>query len=66
MRSFNRDGSEGKMAGNNIRSVGKYLYDKGYVRSEDISMETASGVKTAEAASSGRQGQFRVGGHGAR
>jgi carbamoyl-phosphate synthase large subunit len=45
MRSFNRDGSEGKMAGNNIRCVGKYLYDKGYVRSEDISIETPSGVK---------------------
>ncbi len=44
MRSFNRDGSEGKMAGNNIRCVGKYLYDKGYVRSENMSIETASGV----------------------
>ncbi|MDO4573420.1 MAG: carbamoyl-phosphate synthase large subunit, partial [Clostridia bacterium] len=37
MRSFNRDGSEGRMAGNNVRCVGKYLYDKGYVRSEFIS-----------------------------
>ena len=45
MRSFNRDGSEGKMAGNNIRCVGKYMYDKGYVRSENISVETGSGVK---------------------
>jgi len=44
MRSFNKDGSEGKMAGNNIRCVGKYLYDKGYVRSEYITVETASGV----------------------
>ena len=46
MRSYNRDGSEGKMAGNNIRCVGKYLYDKGYVRSEYVSVETASGVHT--------------------
>ena len=45
MRSFNRDGSEGKMAGNNIRCVGKYLYDHGYVKSERISVETSSGVK---------------------
>ena len=45
MRSFNRDGSEGKMAGNNIRCVGKYLYDKGYVRSEFLSIETGSGVR---------------------
>ena len=44
MRSFNRDGSEGRMAGNNIRCVGKYMYDKGYIRSEYLSVETASGV----------------------
>ena len=44
MRSFNRDGSEGRMAGNNIRCVAKYLYDKGYVRSEYMSIETGSGV----------------------
>ncbi len=44
MRHFNKDGSEGKMAGNNIRCVGKYLYDKGYHRNEYISIETASGV----------------------
>ncbi len=44
MRSFNRDGSEGKMAGNNIRCVGKYMYDRGYIRSEFVSVETESGV----------------------
>ena len=45
MRSFNRDGSEGRMAGNNVRCVAKYMYDKGYIRSEQITVETASGVK---------------------
>ncbi|MBR5870596.1 MAG: carbamoyl-phosphate synthase large subunit, partial [Clostridia bacterium] len=30
MRTFNRDGTEGKMGGNNIRCVAKYLYDMGY------------------------------------
>ena len=44
MRSFNRDGSEGKMAGNNIRCVAKSLYDKGYLRSERMNIETGSGV----------------------
>lgn len=44
MRSFNKDGSEGKMAGNNIRCVAKYLYEKGYVRSEYITVETGSGI----------------------
>ncbi len=45
MRTYNRDGSEGKMAGNNIRCVGKYLYDNGFIRSETVSIETASGVR---------------------
>ncbi|MBR4172913.1 MAG: diaminopimelate epimerase, partial [Clostridia bacterium] len=44
MRSFNKDGSEGKMAGNNIRCCAKYLYDKGYVKKENMAIETASGV----------------------
>ncbi len=45
MRIFNRDGSEGKMAGNCIRCVGKYVYDKGIVKSDCLTVETASGVK---------------------
>ena len=45
MRIFNRDGSEGKMAGNSIRSVAKYLYDNGYAFSEDLTVETAAGIK---------------------
>ncbi|MBQ1891320.1 MAG: diaminopimelate epimerase, partial [Firmicutes bacterium] len=45
MRSFNRDGSEGKMAGNNLRCIGKYMYDKGYVTSRSMTVETAGGTK---------------------
>ncbi len=48
MRTFNRDGSESPMAGNNIRCVGKYLYDKGFVSSESITVETASGLYRLE------------------
>lgn len=48
MRIFNMDGSEGKMAGNSIRCVGKYLYDNGFVTKENISIETASGIKELE------------------
>ena len=44
MRSFNRDGTESPMAGNNIRCVAKYLYDKGYVRSEQLSIESGGVV----------------------
>jgi len=45
MRIFNRDGSEGKMAGNSIRCVGKYLYDNGIVPKEEMDIETNSGIK---------------------
>lgn len=45
MRIFNMDGSEGKMAGNCIRCVGKYLYDNNIVKKEKLSIETASGIR---------------------
>ena len=45
MRIFNADGSEAMMCGNGIRCVGKYLYDKGLVIRERLSVETLSGVK---------------------
>jgi len=44
IRSFNRDGSEGRMAGNNIRCAAKYLYDRGYVHSEYMTIEMADQV----------------------
>ena len=44
MRTFNRDGSESQMAGNNIRCVAKLLYDHGYVRSEYMTVETGGAV----------------------
>ncbi len=46
MRMFNADGSEGKMCGNGIRCVGKYLYDNDMVSSDYIKIETLSGIKT--------------------
>jgi carbamoyl-phosphate synthase large subunit len=46
MRMFNLDGSEGKMCGNAIRCVGKYLYDNGIVNKTVIQIETLSGIKT--------------------
>ena len=48
MRVFNLDGSEGRMGGNAMRSVAKYVYDKGYVDTETVTIETASGVKSVE------------------
>ena len=46
MRMFNLDGSEGKMCGNAIRCVAKYLYDNKIVTHKTLTIETLSGVKT--------------------
>ena len=47
MRHFNKDGSEGQMAGNNIRCVAKFLYDKGYLPKNkyEVKIETAGGTR---------------------
>ena len=45
MRMFNLDGSEGKMCGNAIRCVGKYLYDNGLTDKTELDIETLSGIK---------------------
>ena len=44
MRTYNSDGSFGKMAGNNIRCVAKYLYDRGIVKKREIRIESAGTV----------------------
>jgi len=46
MRIFNLDGSEGKMCGNAIRCVAKYLYDNRIVHKKAMTIETLSGIKT--------------------
>lgn len=45
MKMFNADGSEGKMCGNAIRCVGKYVYEKGLTNKNFIKIETLSGTK---------------------
>ena len=45
VRMYNRDGSEGRMFGNAIRCVGKYLYDNHMIDKKDVSIETVSGIK---------------------
>lgn len=46
MRMFNADGSEGKMCGNAIRCVGKYVYDHQLTEKQILTIETLSGIKT--------------------
>jgi len=45
MRMFNADGSEAEMCGNAIRCVGKYLFDNGYLKKNEFSIETLGGIK---------------------
>lgn len=46
MRIFNADGSEGKMCGNGVRCVGKFLYDIKKLQKDVLTVETLSGIKT--------------------
>ncbi len=46
MDMYNADGSRGKMCGNGIRCVGKYVYERGIARKDVLTVETLSGVKT--------------------
>ncbi len=46
MRMFNLDGSEGKMCGNGIRCVGKFVYDNNIAHKDTVTVETPSGIKT--------------------
>ena len=46
MRMFNADGSEGKMSGNAIRCIGKFLYEIKGMQKPVLKVETLSGIKT--------------------
>lgn len=45
MDMYNNDGSRGKMCGNGIRCVAKYVYDNGLTDKKKIKIETLSGIK---------------------
>lgn len=45
MRMLNYDGTEAEMCGNGIRCVGKFVYDKGLTKKENITVETLAGIK---------------------
>lgn len=44
MRMFNPDGSEAEMCGNGIRCVGKYVWEAGLYRKENLPVETGAGI----------------------
>lgn len=45
MAMYNADGSYGKMCGNGIRCVAKYVYDKGLTDKKDITIVSAGKIK---------------------
>lgn len=45
MEMYNADGSRGRMCGNGIRCVAKYVYDHGMVHSKEMDIDTLAGVK---------------------
>lgn len=48
MDMYNADGSRGKMCGNGIRCVAKYVYDHGLTNKTDITVDTQAGIKTLQ------------------
>lgn len=46
MEMYNADGSAGKMCGNGIRCVGKYVYEYGLTAKTGLSIETGAGIRT--------------------
>lgn len=56
MRIFNADGSEGKMCGNGIRCVAKFVFDKGLTDKHHLEIDTLSGVKAIDIDQDARPG----------
>lgn len=46
MDMYNSDGSRGRMCGNAIRCVGRYVYERGLTNRQMLKIETLSGIKT--------------------
>jgi diaminopimelate epimerase len=54
LRMFNADGSEGRMCGNGLRCVIRYLLESGRAAGPVVSVETASGVRQGRMLGAGR------------
>lgn len=60
MRIFNADGSEGKMCGNGIRCVAKFVFDKGLTDKKQLEIDTLSGVKYITIAEDAKPGDEEI------
>lgn len=45
MEMYNADGSAGEMCGNGIRCLGKYVYEQGLTRKQELTVETPAGIR---------------------
>ena len=62
MDMYNADGSRGKMCGNGIRCVAKYVYDHGLTNKTEITVDTQAGIKTLQlTVCDGKVSKVRVG-----
>lgn len=52
---INSDGSNANMCGNATRCFGKYIYDKGYVKTEKFPILTGDGIKNIEVIKEGNK-----------
>lgn len=48
MEMYNADGSRGKMCGNGVRCVGKFVYESGRARRNPLRVDTDAGIKILE------------------
>jgi diaminopimelate epimerase len=61
VRIFNPDGSEAEKSGNGLRILARFLYEFGYTRRTQLSIETRGGLVSAELSlRQGRVDQIRV------
>lgn len=60
MRIFNADGSEGKMCGNGIRCVAKYLFDNVPGIGHRIDIDTLSGIKHVTIADNAKSADHEI------
>lgn len=61
MRIYNADGSEAEMCGNGIRCFAKFVYDRKFIQSPHMTIETLGGIKTIDCTvSNGRVQSARV------
>ncbi len=60
MRMFNADGSEAEMCGNGIRCLGKYVFDAGYTKNRELTVETNAGEKALSVVELDDSGKARL------